>query len=278
MTTPALSFGVRGRGRHYPYEPVDPSDFPRNRWGSVDPDDIPGHIRAVPSVTNILSVADKPALKGWAAERALIELYQSGNLPTSLDVAVERHKFAFSRYAKQRADVGTRAHTIAEKLASDLPLPAHLSDEDAAYADAFLSWWSAHDPEPLFVEATVYGDGWYAGTGDLIALIDGAVMVVDYKTRGKRDDAQLKRYGVLYDEARMQLAALAHATDIAVLDGGEWTLEPSPACKDPRGMGVVLFPDGTYATETIEGLDMARWWSGFSGAFDLWEALKGVTV
>lgn len=274
MTTPALSFGLRKRGRHYPNPPCDVSTWPRNRWGSVDPDKVPEGVEPLPSVTNILSVCDKPALKGWAAERALIELYESGSVPLSLDVAVERHKTAYARYAKQRADVGTKAHTVAESLTSDLPLPSHLSDEDAAYADAFLAWWSDHQVTPLHTEATVYGS-FYAGTGDLIAEVDGPVTVVDYKTRGERDDKKLARYGVLYDENRMQLAALARASRVACEDGG-WHLDDAPLAV--QAMGVVLFPDGTYATETLTGQDLDRWWQGFRGAASLWGALKGASV
>ena len=278
MTTPTLSFGVRTLGRHYPYEPVDPSGWPRNRWGSVDPDNIPDHVDALPSVTNILSVCDKPALKGWAAERALIELYGSESIPTSLETAVERHKFAFTRYAKQRADAGTRAHTLAERLTADLPLPSSMSDEDAAYADAFMAWWSDHDPSPLNVEATVmdarYG---YAGTADLIAEIDGVPYVVDYKTRAERDDKKLKRYGALYDETKMQLAALSQAEEVAEPVGDGWKLAPNTAAMP--AMGVVLFPDGTYVTEVVELSDIEdRWLPAFLGARQLWAGLKGATA
>lgn len=275
MTTPALSFGLRKRGRHYPYPPCDVSTWPRNQWGSVNPGAVPEDVETRPSVTNVLSVCDKPALKGWAAEQALLSLYDSGAIPLDVDTALQAHKFAFSRTAKRRADVGTKAHTVAEALTSDLPLPSHLSDEDAAYADAFLSWWSDHDVVPLHTEATVYGP-FYAGTGDLIAEVDGLVTVVDYKTRGSRDDDKLRKYGVLYDENRMQLAALAQADQVAVFGDDGWTLEDAPCAV--QAVGVVLFPDGTYATETLDGEALGRWWAGFCGAAELWGALKGAAA
>lgn len=275
MTQPALSFGLRKRGRHYPMPPCDVSGWPRNQWGSVDPDKVPEGVEPLPSVTNILSVCDKPALKGWAAEQAILSLYDSGAIPLDVDTALQVHKYAFSRTAKRRADVGTKAHTIAEALTSDLPLPSHLSDEDAAYADAFLAWWSDHEVIPLHTEATVYG-GFYAGTGDLIAEVDGPVTVVDYKTRGERDDEKLKRYGVLYDENRMQLAALATASRVAVEHGQGWALDLAPTAV--QAMGVVLFPDGTYATEVLDGEALRHWFDGFRGAASLWGALKGVAA
>lgn len=272
MTTPSLSVPIRRRGRHYPYPPCDVSTWPRNQWGSVDPDNIPPDVDVLPSVTNILTVCDKPALKGWAAERALIELYDSGNLPTSPEVAIDRHKMAFDRYSKQRAAAGTRAHTLAERLTRDLPLPTSISDEDEAYADAYLKFWSDHDPEPLHVEATIYDTVCgYAGTADLLARIDGHEVTVDYKTRRERDDSKIRRYGLLYDEARMQLAALGYANELALPDGDLDEIEmPRP------GLGVVLFPDGSYASERVERDDLDRWYLGFLGALDLWRAKKGV--
>lgn len=277
MTQPVLSFGVRARGRHYPYPPTDPSGWPRNQWGSVNPQAIPPEVEAWPSVTNILSVSAKDALKYWAAEQAIRELYQSGVIPLDVERAVWDHKFACNRVSEARAEAGTRAHTIAERLTSDLPLPASLSGEDEAYADAFMAWWTDHTPEPLEVEATVYGDG-YAGTADLVASVQEAfgrqVMVVDYKTRGERDEKKLARYGAVYDETRMQLAALAACQHVASEGSDGWELLPLP--KVEAAMGVVLFPDGSYATEVLDQSELDRWYGGFMGFLGAWRALKEV--
>ena len=51
MTTPALAESVRGRGRHYRHP-------------------VTGEL--VPSVTNILSMLNKPALVGWAAREVAV--------------------------------------------------------------------------------------------------------------------------------------------------------------------------------------------------------------
>lgn len=269
MTQPALAFGVRRKGRHYPFPPADPSGLPRNRWGSVDetPDG------AVPSVTNILGVLDKPGLKFWAAEQALLELYSTGSIPLDVNKAIQDHKTACNRVAGKRADAGTRAHTLAERLTSNLPLPSSMSDEDEAYADAFMAFWADYEPDPLGVEVTLYGDG-YAGTADLVAKAQvqfaNELAVIDYKTRGERDDEKIARYGLLYDENKMQLAALAHAQYLATEKDDGWDLLPAPEIT--AAMGVVLFPDGTYATEPIEDLD--RWYEAFQGALQLWRGLN----
>lgn len=271
MTSPVLAFPLRRKGRHYTFPPVDPSDWPRNQWDSVNPEDVKG--AALPSVTNILSVIDKPALMYWAAEQALRELYEAG-FPKDVEDAVKAHKAACNRVAGKRADAGTRAHTLAERLTSDLPLPSSISDEDEAYADAFMSFWSDYSPEPIGVETTLYGDG-YAGTADLIAKLQVnfavEVSVVDYKTRGERDEKKLAKYGLLYDENRMQLAALARCTHIAVLEDGGWKLAPAPEIT--AAVGIVFFPDGSYEVEVVEDLD--RCYNAFRGALALWHGIKG---
>ena len=274
MTTPTLSFGVRGCGRHYPWPPQPVGQLRRNQWGSVDPRWIPDTITPLPSVTNVLSILAKN-LTGWAGEHAIRSLYASGQIPLDVEAAVESHKWAANKVRDQRADAGTRAHTIADRLTQGLPLPSDLSDEDEAYADAYLAFWADHDPTPLHVEATVmHPDVGYAGTADLFAEIGGSVVVLDYKTRGAPPDpAKRSKYGVLYDENRMQLAALAHATHIAVEDGGWHTV---PSLDVSEGWGVVLYPDGSFDVETLDLSDLERWFDCFQGVLRAWRVLKGI--
>lgn len=269
MTNPTLAFNVRGRGRHYPFPPCDTSQFPRNRWGSVNPEDVPEDVTPLPSVTTALSVLDKgPGLMYWAAEQAIRAAYDGG-WPADVDEAVDRYKGAFRKARDERAEAGTRAHTVAERLADDLPLPADLSEEDEAYADAYLAFWSDHDPEDWHTEQAVASDWWgYAGTADLVCYLDGVCTIVDYKTRGSRPEQwKIDKYGLLYDSNRAQLAALAKA-DYWLFEGGFEAAE-----KPEQAVGVVLFPDGTYETETVDGLD--RWFDVFCGCVDVWRALKG---
>lgn len=274
MTTPSLAFQIRGRGRHYPWPPCDTSSWPRNRWGSVNPEDIPAEITPLPSVTNVLSVMDKgPGLMYWAAEQAIRDAYEGGRGPTP-DEAVDRYKGAFRKTRDERAEAGTRAHTIAERLADDLSLPADLSEEDEAYADAYLAFWSDHDPTGWETEVTVFSPPYaYAGTADLFCVIDGKRVCVDYKTRGSRPEQwKIDKYGLLYDSNRAQLAALSQAALWAESPGVEGSgVVGAPLVRE--AMGVVLFPDGTYETETVEDLD--RWFEVFLGCVRVWNALKG---
>jgi hypothetical protein len=283
MTTPALAFNVRGRGRHYPWKPQTIDRLPVNQWGSVNPTDIPADITPFPSVTNVTSMLSKgDGLLYWSAEQSLRGLYDSGALPLDVEQAVARFKGAFRDRRQERADEGTRAHTLAEKLTLDLPLPSDLEKQDEAYADAYMAFWSDHKVEPVEVEATVYNYAYgYAGTADLFAVIDGVPSVVDYKTRGDvPDEKKLARYGLLFDENRLQLAALAAceyvAVPHAVESGSYWSYENAPEAA--QAVGVVLLPDGTYRTETLDREALDRWYDGFLGCLRTWHALKGAAA
>jgi hypothetical protein len=265
VTSPALAVNVVKRGRMYPWLPQDPSGWTRNRWGSVNVDEIPAGVTMYPSVTNVLSLYSDggDGLLYWASEQAIRAMYRDG-FPADADRAVELHRGAFRQARQERADAGTRAHTLAEVLTADLPLPSSISEQDEQFADAFMQFWSDMEPEPLQTEVTVYGEG-YAGTADLIANVRGVATVVDYKTRGK-PEAKPR----VYDKTRMQLAALAAGMNVAVPTENGWTVDTLNVC---NGMTVILFPDGTYHAEFVD--DIWRWEMAFNGAVSMWQAVKG---
>jgi hypothetical protein len=278
MTTPALSVNVKGKGRHYPYPPVDPTNFVYGSWRTVDPKKVPEGVQLFPSVTNVGGVLGKgEGLFYWASECAIRAMYRDG-FPKDVDRAVELHRGAFRAARDKRAEAGTRAHTLAEKLTLDVPLPESLSAQDKAYADAFMAFVSDHDPTWHKVEATVVNaEVGYAGTADWFATIGGQLVLGDWKTRGAAPDPdKRKRYGLLYDENRLQLAALAAAPEMYVEGDGGWQVEFSP--KVDEAWGVVLFPDGTYDVETLDRAELARWFGGFRGAVDVWRCVKGAAA
>lgn len=53
----------------------------------------------------------------------------------------------------------------------------------AGYFEAFAQWWERRKPEPLALEKRVYHKILrYAGTADLVCMIDGRLTLVDYKS------------------------------------------------------------------------------------------------
>lgn len=58
-----------------------------------------------------------------------------------------------------------------------------ISPQYAGYFESFLQWWELRKPEPLAMEHKVYHKILrYAGTADLLCIIDGRLTLVDYKS------------------------------------------------------------------------------------------------
>lgn len=297
MTTPALSFNLQGRGRHYPWEPCDVSGWKTRKYGTtevVHPSNVPAEIRPLPSVTNILGVLHKN-LVGYGGEHAIIDYrtcpacaigdyarHHDDKRDCGCETAddpdlhhiMKAHKWAANRHRDQRADEGTRAHNIAERLTIDAPIVGELTDADEAFADAFMAFWTDHDPHPVYTETTVANPALgYAGTADLYADVGGPLTVIDYKTRaGEPDDKKFSKYGLLYESNRMQLAALADAPYRC------WVAGHARMPIVDQAMGVVLFSNGEYRIETLDADELARWFDGFVGALQTWRSMKGAAA
>lgn len=176
MTTPALAETVKGRGRHYRHPTT----------GDL-----------VPSVTNILSVINKPALMGWAARQVAIMAAEMRGVLGNMehDEVVDLLKGAASRSSNRAGSRGTDVH---EWIADELQGVANYEPQGQAlnYLPAARSWLADANPTPVAVETTMF-HALYAGTADAVLEIDGEKWLVDFKTsRG------------IYDEAALQTCAL----------------------------------------------------------------------
>jgi len=232
MTTPYLSVAVRGKGRHYK-NPVTG--------------------RLVPSVTNILSVLDKPALPRWASletAKAAAELKLS--LPEMDDeTIISTLKGAPWRKTERAADRGTTIHSWLENAMLGRPLP-DLEGEAVDYVDAAERWLYDMQPKPVRLEVTMYGTG-YAGTADGIVEIDGQNWLIDFKTSK-----------ALYESAALQIAALAACGDCASEDYE--SLVPTPRLD--RLAAVRIGTDGQY--EMLEVTDTKGLMKAFKGCLNVW--------
>lgn len=213
MTTPALAETVKGMGRHYRH---------------------PMHNELVPSVTNVLSVINKPALMGWAARQVAI---MAADMREALhqmayDEVVDLLKGAATRTSNRAGTRGTDVHAwIADEL-QGIPT-VELPSSSSAYLAAARSWLADTSPSPVTVETTMFHP-LYAGTADAVVRIDGESWLLDFKTsRG------------IYDEAALQVCALAGC----FLWAGESAVtEALPIDR----LGVVRFDDrGRYEMKEI---------------------------
>jgi len=177
MTTPALAETVKGRGRHYRHPITD---------------------ELVPSVTNVLSVINKPALVGWAAKQvAIMAADMRANLAElEHDEVVDLLKGAASRKSNRAGSRGTDVHQwIADRLSGSDDY--ELTGNAAAYLPAARSWLDDMKPTAIAVETTMFHP-LFAGTCDAVVEIDGEKWLLDFKTsRG------------IYAEAALQTSALA---------------------------------------------------------------------
>lgn len=235
MTTPALAFDIRGRGRHYRH---------------------PDHDEPFPSITNILGVLDKPALKYWSAK---VVAEQAWTMRNSLDgmgreECVDVLKGAPWRNSGRAADRGSSIHDYLDCVANGRPVPDDLSDEAKTYLPAVEEFLGEFAPEWVHNEFTVFGDG-YAGTGDFIATIRGQLVMGDFKT--SKD---------LYPEIALQLAALRYAEEM--VDGDN--LVPIPEVD--LCVGVLLTPKGCRVHEVDAGPEA---YGAFRACLAAWEWQKG---
>lgn len=248
----------------------------------------------VPSITTVQGVYD--AEMGWwealSAARCIIEDERNGQYYQMPDSGQRRaKKWQIIQWAKSAAERdrdaaaarGDLIHNYAEFHAlrildrateaevdhqRDLALAAGLGP----YLRSFHAFWDKFSPTPVAPEATVWNHTvGYAGTTDLICLINGVLVVLDYKTR----KAILDRDGIpkpttLTSKIAMQLTAAARGEEYWVesRDGvsDEWLPWPH---KTEIGVGVALGPD----TFHVQPYDITHplSWDTFKSLRQAWE-------
>lgn len=177
------------------------------------------------SVTTILSVIDKSsALTYWFGGEVYDYIalkYKEGSFPDRKEALAAPYQTN-----KKAKDRGTTVHSIVEgwKNMGDV---AGIEGPFRGYATAFRDWVSHHNVEVVENERTVISKKYgYAGTLDILARVNGKLMIVDVKT-GKD----------LYPEVKLQTSAYRQA----LLENGV----------DIDGTSALLLQeDGTYKFET----------------------------
>lgn len=198
----------------------------------------------VPSITTVTGTVAHQALQRWHAKRAVAAYIDGarGNVERALDIAFGPND------ASERGD---RVHGAIEAALTgvrpDEPLRSRYEEEMRDRALALVREWRL---DPVGIEVTRFGltdtKGGYAGTADLIAVKDGELIVLDWKT------------GRLHASAALQGAALCHAAYDA--SGRE---RQTPV----RSYAVGL---GTNPRRVATPTDPERAWRAFSALVDAW--------
>jgi len=165
----------------------------------------------VPNVTTVTGVINKPALIPWAVN-ATIEWIEDQFLPqveykgSEVIGIVKNSKNARFRLSKEAQDIGSTVHDWIELYIRHKMLKTKFpeipkTDEVVACIDSFLNWEKAHDIEWLETERKVFSRVYnYAGTMDILAVVDGDLSVIDAKTSK-----------AIYDDYYLQVSAYAKA-------------------------------------------------------------------
>lgn len=241
-------------------------DGPSGRFYQIDDDEYP-------SVTHILQCLGKPALIAWAAntERALCieasaDLYSDvASLPTplshtsfitTLQGRIGKTK-AHQRELAKAGDIGTQVHKLIEwnlrKTLGQIVGPEPRVVDDAQWSFmAFQDWSNAVNLQPKFIETTVYSrTHGFAGTMDLVALVNGEPKLIDFKT-GKAIYAEAHLQNVAYQVA---LAEMGHD----LVTGGLIVRLPKNQT-DPAFEVVEVAPVAELFPTFLAVKDVWRWW------------------
>ncbi len=167
-----------------------------------------------PSVTTILSVIDKSALKYWAAKGVAEYAVDNVNTWTQLDrpAAVDLLKRAPFRYTEKRIDLGTAVHEACEAYMKG-EATTEWPPDIQKYMENFVNFLQEWKPTFQASEITVYSrQHKYAGTFDLLMWFGNELVLLDIKTGEKGP----------WPEAALQLTAYARAD---FMDGGGVEIE-----------------------------------------------------
>ncbi len=150
-----------------------------------------------PSVTHVIGILDKPALRFWYGR----EVYRAMVADPSLSEKEALNKpYEVSESAKDR---GSTVHSIVEAWRQNQVYLDNVPEPFRGYAQGFYKWVEDNHTEIVEHERTVVSkEHGYAGTLDLLIKLNGneLPLVADVKT-GKG----------IYDEAWLQLSAYRQA-------------------------------------------------------------------
>ena len=202
----------------------------------------------VPGVTSIVDMLNKPFLQYWAAklvaEHAVDNLAAVASIAErDRDGAVDFLKGAPHRYTKLRAEVGSKAHDLFERMMRGEHV-GRVEPDLVPYARHFAEFMTAVNPELVRAEDVVWSDSHaYAGSFDALLRVwldedrrptpdrsgEPCLVIVDYKTSK-----------AVYPTVALQLAAYAHGDRIVDPEGH---VEPMP---DVDGGAVLHITDEAW--------------------------------
>jgi len=190
------------------------------------------------SVTTVLEIIDKPALRWWFGQQVYLAMLKNPSLSQKEALSAP---YRTSDKAKNR---GTTVHSIVEAYKKGVfDIDKKVIADYSGYAKAFKKWVKETNAKVLDNERSVVSEKYkYAGTLDLLAVLNGNKIptIVDIKT-GKDIYPEAFLQLSAYKQALVENKGIDEACDISVLllkeDGtykyevGHYDFEAFLACK-----------------------------------------------
>lgn len=124
---------------------------------------------AIPGVTAVLSILNKPALVVWANRLGLQGIDSTKYRDKAADVGTITHLLIMAHLTKQEVD-------LTEYATQDI-------DTAKQCVNSYYEWEKSHRVEPILVESPLSSDIYgYGGTPDCLAKVNGELELIDFKT------------------------------------------------------------------------------------------------
>jgi hypothetical protein len=167
----------------------------------------------LPSVTTVLEILEKQALTVYKAQESVKALWGLGDLlpdDWTEDDAVRWALWAKDAARDTSANIGSGVHHLADmalRASESDPKAWKVSDDTQPYLDAFRAFTDRYSRSSFVSsEKMVWSLNGYAGTYDLLMMIDQELWLLDLKTGARID----------YPEYALQLAAYRWADSIII--------------------------------------------------------------
>lgn len=160
-------------------------------------------MKLVPSVTEILKVADKPGLNNWRVEQAYLQARTMPPMGNETDEEfIARCKKAERDDLDKVADKGSDLHDACERYFKGLPVGEEYKPTVDAVWNLLIDLTGIHAPGEWVAEKTFAGNG-FGGMVDLHTRSAGGILV-DYKSKDFTEDDDKRLW---WPEQDMQLSA-----------------------------------------------------------------------
>lgn len=168
----------------------------------------------------------------------------------------------YRKVRQSAADVGTVAHEYVDAHINNREpnvslYPAAIRNKAQVAFKNFLSWELSHKLQVVETEVHLVSEEWqYGGTPDAIAVVDGKLSLLDWKTSAR-----------IYPETLIQIAAYKHLWE-----------ENRPGAENEivGGCHVVRFNKEDAGFQHVWFDDLSEEWKAFMHMRELYELMKGV--